>query len=124
MPGKPPPEQSVLVQWMGRTDANAEGAVHGGTIMKLCDEAAALAAVRHCHSRVVTAGVPSRTPLVTLGGRGSLWIAFLLQMNVVWTAIMAFFLLSRAIAGWQYAKAMVAEETARRTSPPPFPPQV
>jgi Zn-dependent protease len=51
-------------------------------------------------------------------------LAFLLQMNVVWTAIMAFFLLSRAIAGWQYAKAMVAEEAARRASPPPIVPQV
>lgn len=45
-------------------------------------------------------------------------------MQPFWVAIMAFFLISRAIAGWQYAKAMVAEETARRTSPPPFPPQV
>lgn len=51
-------------------------------------------------------------------------LAFLLQMNVVWTAIMAFFLLSRAIAGWQYAKALVAEETARKASPPPMPPQI
>jgi Zn-dependent protease len=44
-------------------------------------------------------------------------LAFLLQMNVVWTAIMAFFLLSRAIAGWQYAKAMVAEEKAAEAPP-------
>ena len=38
-----------------------------------------------------------------------------------WPAIMAFFLISRAIAGWQYAKAMVAEkasaEDARLRSP-------
>jgi Zn-dependent protease len=47
-------------------------------------------------------------------------LALLLQLNVVWTAIMAFFLLSRAIAGWQYAKAMVAEEAARIASPPPY----
>ena len=44
-------------------------------------------------------------------------LAFLLQMNVVWTAIMAFFLLSRAIAGWQYAKAMVAEKMAAEAPP-------
>jgi Zn-dependent protease len=50
-------------------------------------------------------------------------LALLLGLNVLWTAIMAFFLLSRAIAGWQYAKAMVAEEAARRTSPPPIHPQ-
>jgi len=41
-----------------------------------------------------------------------------------WFGIMAFFLLSRAIAGWQYAKAMVAEQAARSGPPPPIPPQV
>lgn len=51
-------------------------------------------------------------------------LALLLRLNVVWTAIMAFFLLSRAIAGWQYAKAMVAEEAARTASPPPISPRV
>jgi Zn-dependent protease len=60
-----------------------------------------------------------------IGAVALVGLAFLLQMNVIWTAIMAFFLLSRAIAGWQYAKAMVAEETASRTSPPPpIPPQI
>jgi Zn-dependent protease len=49
-------------------------------------------------------------------------LAFLLQMNVVWTAIMAFFLLSRAIAGWQYAKVMIAEKKAAET--PPILPQI
>jgi Zn-dependent protease len=44
-------------------------------------------------------------------------LALLLQLNVVWTAIMAFFLLSRAIAGWQYAKAMVAEKKAAEMPP-------
>jgi Zn-dependent protease len=41
-----------------------------------------------------------------------------------WLGIMAFFLLSRAIAGWQQAKAMVAEEAARTASPPPIYPRV
>lgn len=41
-----------------------------------------------------------------------------------WFGLMAFFLLSRAFAGWQYAKVMVAEETANRTSPPPTPPPI
>jgi acyl-CoA hydrolase len=49
--------ESVLVRWMGVTDANTAGFVHGGTVMKLCDEAAGLAAVRHARRRVVTAGV-------------------------------------------------------------------
>jgi Zn-dependent protease len=37
-----------------------------------------------------------------------------------WIGIMAFFLLSRAIAGWQYAKAMAAEQAAARDLPPPI----
>src|SRR5919202_4707166 len=52
---------SVLVQWMGPADANAAGFVHGGTVMKLCDEAAAMAAIRHARSRVVTAAVDRMT---------------------------------------------------------------
>lgn len=36
-------------------DANPDNHVHGGTIMKLADSAAGVAAIRHCRSRVVTA---------------------------------------------------------------------
>jgi acyl-CoA hydrolase len=46
-----------LVRWMGIEDANLAGLVHGGMVMKMCDEAAAIAAIRHCGKRVVTAGV-------------------------------------------------------------------
>ena len=53
--------RSVLVQWMGPSDANAYGFVHGGTVMKLCDEAAATAAIRHARLRVVTAAVDRMT---------------------------------------------------------------
>ena len=53
--------RSVLVQWMGPADANAAGFVHGGTVMKLCDEAAATAAIRHSSLRVVTAAVDRMT---------------------------------------------------------------
>jgi acyl-CoA hydrolase len=49
------------VQWMGPSDANAAGFVHGGTVMKLCDEAAATAAIRHARLRVVTAAVDRMT---------------------------------------------------------------
>jgi acyl-CoA hydrolase len=52
---------AVLAMWMGPTDANSMGYVHGGTVMKLCDEAAAAAAIRHCRRRVVTAGVDRMT---------------------------------------------------------------
>jgi acyl-CoA hydrolase len=46
---------------MGPEDANTGGFVHGGTIMKLCDEAAGLAAVRHARVRCVTAGLDRMT---------------------------------------------------------------
>jgi acyl-CoA hydrolase len=44
----------VLSQAMSITDANLAGNVHGGVIMRLCDNAAGLSAVKHCRSRVVT----------------------------------------------------------------------
>ena len=48
---------------MGIADANSAGNVHGGTVMKLCDEAAGLAAIKHSRSRVVTvANVFSTVP--------------------------------------------------------------
>jgi acyl-CoA hydrolase len=53
--------RSVLVQWMGPADANPSGFMHGGTVMKLCDEAAATAAIRHSRMRVVTAAVDRMT---------------------------------------------------------------
>jgi acyl-CoA hydrolase len=42
---------------MGVLDANTAGDVHGGTVMRLCDEAAALAAIKHSRRRVVTAAM-------------------------------------------------------------------
>jgi acyl-CoA hydrolase len=42
---------------MGVLDANTAGNVHGGTVMKMCDEAAALAAIKHSRQRVVTAAM-------------------------------------------------------------------
>lgn len=52
---------SVLVRWMGIGDANSAGFVHGGIVMKLCDEAAGVAAIRHSGRRVVTAGMDRMT---------------------------------------------------------------
>lgn len=49
--------RTSLVHWMGILDANSAGMVHGGTVLKMADEAAGLAAVKHCHRRVVTAGL-------------------------------------------------------------------
>jgi len=42
-------------------DANSAGFVHGGVVMKLCDEAAGIAAIRHCRGRVVTAAMDRMT---------------------------------------------------------------
>ena len=53
--------RSELVRWMGIEDANLAGFVHGGVVMKMCDEVAAISAIRHCGGRVVTAGVDRMT---------------------------------------------------------------
>ena len=60
-PRRPSETTSVLTRWMGVTDANTAGYVHGGAIMRLCDEVAGLAALRHCGTRIVTAGVDRMT---------------------------------------------------------------
>ena len=53
--------EAVLVHWLGPTDANSAGFVHGGVVMKLCDSAAGVAGVRHSMGRVVTAGMDRMT---------------------------------------------------------------
>jgi acyl-CoA hydrolase len=52
---------SELIRWMSIQDANAGGFVHGGAVMRMCDEVAGIAAIRHCGSRVVTAGMDRMT---------------------------------------------------------------
>src|SRR4051812_40854124 len=46
---------------MGVMHANTAGYVHGGAIMRLCDEVAGIAAVRHSGRRVVTAAMDRLT---------------------------------------------------------------
>jgi acyl-CoA hydrolase len=46
---------------MGIADANAAGFVHGGAVMRMCDEAAGIAAIRHSGIRVVTAAMDRMT---------------------------------------------------------------
>ena len=60
-PKPPSASQSVLTRWMGIPDANMAGNVHGGTLMKMVDEVAGVAAVRHCGTRVVTAALDRMT---------------------------------------------------------------
>lgn len=67
MEPKPVAESQVLLaHWMGPTDANGSGNIHGGVIMKLADEAAGLAAVKHSRQQVVTAGMDRMAFLVPL----------------------------------------------------------
>ena len=49
----------TLAQLMAPEHANNQGNVHGGWIMKMVDEAGALACMRHAQTRVVTVAVDS-----------------------------------------------------------------
>jgi len=51
----------TLSQLMHPEHANLLGNVHGGWIMKLCDEAGALACMRHAQRKVVTVAIDSMT---------------------------------------------------------------
>jgi Zn-dependent protease len=43
-------------------------------------------------------------------------VSFLFGTDFFWTAIICLFLISRAVAGWQYAKALIQEEAANRAA--------
>jgi acyl-CoA hydrolase len=60
-PRQPSESSSLITRWMGIQDANTAGNVHGGTILRMCDEVAGLAAIRHSGGRVVTAGMDRMT---------------------------------------------------------------
>jgi len=60
--GKPVSSSRIaLSQLMQPQHANSRGDVHGGWIMKLVDEAGALAAMRHAQCRVVTVAIDQMT---------------------------------------------------------------
>jgi acyl-CoA hydrolase len=87
MEPKPAAEsRSVLVHWMGIGDTNSAGFVHGGTVLKLADEVAGLAAMRHSRRRVVTAGLDRVTFLVPIE-MGEL-VTFSASVNAVWRTSM------------------------------------
>jgi len=83
----------TLAQLMQPEHANTLGNVHGGWIMKLVDEAGALACMRHAQKRVVTVAIDSmsfRRPIrigdlvtltaeVTLAGRTSMEVEVQVQ---------------------------------------------
>jgi acyl-CoA hydrolase len=51
----------TLTQLMGPGSANTLGNVHGGYVMKLCDEAGGMTAIKHARCQVVTVAVDSMT---------------------------------------------------------------
>ncbi len=78
--------RSQIVHWMGLADANSAGSVHGGTVMKLCDEAAGLAAIKHSRSRVVTAGMDRMDFIVPI--RVGQLVTFSATVNAAWRTSM------------------------------------
>ncbi len=71
---------------MGIADTNSDGYVHGGTVLKLADNVAGLASIRHSRRRVVTAGVDRVTFLVPID-MGEL-VTFSASVNAVWHSSM------------------------------------
>jgi acyl-CoA hydrolase len=71
---------------MGPTDANVGGVVHGGAVMRLCDEAAGTAAARHCRRLVVTAAMGRMTFLMPI--RIGQLLTFRASVNAVWRTSM------------------------------------
>ncbi len=87
MDAKPPSEsQAMLVRWMGIGDANSAGNVHGGTVMKLVDEAAGLASIKHSRRRVVTAAMDRMTFLYPI--RIGELVTFSAMVNAAWRTSM------------------------------------
>src|ERR1017187_5999722 len=77
---------ATLAHWMGPLDANGAGFVHGGTVMKLVDEAAGLAAVKHSRRRVVTASMDRMTFRVPI--HVAELVTFQASVNAVWQTSM------------------------------------
>lgn len=62
MEGKPVRASRVTLNTFMQTEhANLRGYVHGGWIMKLCDEAGGLAAIRHARQPCVTVAIDNMT---------------------------------------------------------------
>lgn len=78
--------RSVLVHWMGPADTNNQGTVHGGTVLKLADEVAALVGIRHSRRQVVTAGVDRVTFLAPIA-QGEL-VTLHASLNAAWRTSM------------------------------------
>lgn len=85
-PKRPSESATVLAHWMGVADANASNDIHGGTIMRLVDEAAGIAGVRHSGRRIVTASMDRMSFLVPIK-IGQL-VTFKASVNAAWNTSM------------------------------------
>ena len=85
-PKAPSESTTVLAHWMGIADANSSRDIHGGTIMKLVDEAAGIASVRHSRQRTVTASMDRMSFLVPIK-IGQL-VTFTATVNAAWNTSM------------------------------------
>ncbi len=85
-PKSPSQSSAQLARWMGVGDANSAGNIHGGTVMKLADEAAGLVAIKHSRRRVVTAGMDRMTFLVPI--RVGELVTFSAMLNAAWRTSM------------------------------------
>jgi acyl-CoA hydrolase len=87
MDPKPPADsRATLVRWMGILDANTGGLVHGGAVMKLCDEVAAIAAIRHSGHRAVTAAMDRMTFIAPV--KVAELMTFKATVNAAWNTSM------------------------------------
>jgi acyl-CoA hydrolase len=85
-PRPPADSRATLVRWMGIEDANTGGLVHGGVVMKLCDEVAAIAAIRHSGHRAVTAAMDRMTFIAPV--KVAELMTFKATVNAAWNTSM------------------------------------
>ncbi len=126
----PADSRSILVRWMGIGDANSGGFVHGGVVMRLCDEAAGIAAIRHSGCRVVTAAMDRMTFLSPV--RIGELLTCSAMVNAAWRTSMEVGVRLEAESPWEGSKrhtstaylTMVAlDEHGEPTPVPPLEPQ-
>jgi acyl-CoA hydrolase len=67
---------------MGPTEANPAGSVHGGVVMRLCDEAAGISAARHSGRLAVTVAMGRMTFLMPI--RIGQLLTFRASVNAAW----------------------------------------
>ena len=78
--------RALLAHWMGPVDANPAGNIHGGTIMRLVDEVAGVAAMKFCRGRVITASMDRMDFLVPIYVADV--VSFRATVNASWTTSM------------------------------------